>query len=840
MRTCRGVSVRLASIVFLAAVFTVAPSHTAWAQTAPPMGTAQSYGVLAGTEITNTGATTITGDLGLHPGTSITGAPLVSGVTNTATVGNPAAALQAKNDLVIAYNNLAGQACFNSYTGPAELAGSTLVGGVYCVDTSFGVTGTLILDGQNNPNTVWVFQMGSTLGSAVDSSVSLINGAQACNVFWQVGSSATIGVRSAFVGNILALTNIALNTQATLAGRALARNAAVNMDTNSITATTCATAVPPTLLKTFTPDNIQVGSQSLLTITLSNPNGSAVTGASLTDTLPPGLTFVAAGNAVNNGCGGTLTNTLGVLTLTGASIPANGSCTITALVESSGAGSYENCITNFATTSPTFNVAQACDTLDVTETPLGTLQVIKTSFGGFGTFTFTTSLGNCTITTTAPSTPASGTCVFTNVPGGTVVTVTENSQANWAVTSNACASVTVAAGPAVTTCNIQNTFTAPPIPPGTVRVIKNTVGGNGSFTFNGSGGLGSCTLSTTGNTGTCTFPNAVPPGTYNITEAGPLPAGWTQTSGTCTVAVASSQQAICTFTNTFVPIPPTPGRLTLTKKANKTTYKAGDTIIYTYTLKNTGTVTLTGPFTVTDDKLGTFVCGIQTPLAPGASISCTKSYTVQASDLCSAPSTTFTQGVTANINTGAWLGFVNSAQDTKITGAGPSVPNGTYSCWCIQDYVPRDLHNELAKLYSTTGVGLPADVAGLAWKKINYVLNNKGGGSGLTRVKSVQTAIWRLLGETNPEFGLHYGTSDALVNAANANPNYVPGPNGITAVLIYSDGIFGGPRPNEVQESICEVKPKCDKVITNKATASGFVGNVTVTSAQVTLTIKAG
>ena len=165
---------------------------------------------------------------------------------------------------------------------------------------------------------------------------------------------------------------------------------------------------------------------------------------------------------------------------------------------------------------------------------------------------------------------------------------------------------------------------------------------------------------------------------------------------------------------TLTVVPAAPG-LSLTKTANPTTYTTvGQVIVYTYVLKNTGNVTLTGPFTVTDDKLGTFTCGSATSLAPGASVTCTKSYTIQASDLGNV--TSLPTGVTANINTGAWLQGVKSTQDTTITGAGPGVPNGTYPCWCIQDHVPNDLHNQPGTLYSTVGGSLPAvlpNVAGL-------------------------------------------------------------------------------------------------------------------------------
>ena len=147
-------------------------------------------------------------------------------------------ALQAKNDLVTAYNDAAGRS--STETVAADLAGETLTPGVYTSASSLGLSGQLTLDAQGNPNAVFIFQAGSSLIVGSGSQVNLIGGAQACDVFWQVGSSATIGTSSAFVGNILALTSITMTTGATLQGSALARNGAVTLDTNTITRATCA------------------------------------------------------------------------------------------------------------------------------------------------------------------------------------------------------------------------------------------------------------------------------------------------------------------------------------------------------------------------------------------------------------------------------------------------------------------------------------------------------------------------------------------------------------------------------------------------------------------------
>ena len=199
------------------------------------LGTASYFSVLAGSGITNTGATTITADVGTYPTISETGFGTVTFVAGVDHAGD-AVTQGAKADLLTAYNNAAGQA--TSQTISADLGGQTLAAGVYTGSPSLSLTGTLTLDGQNNPNSIFIFQApASTLTTASSSVVSLINGAQACNVFWQVGSSATIGTSSVFVGNILALTSISLTTSATVDGRVLALNGAVTLQSNTITTT---------------------------------------------------------------------------------------------------------------------------------------------------------------------------------------------------------------------------------------------------------------------------------------------------------------------------------------------------------------------------------------------------------------------------------------------------------------------------------------------------------------------------------------------------------------------------------------------------------------------------
>ncbi|WP_249019589.1 ice-binding family protein [Conexibacter sp. S30A1] len=215
------------------------PAYNAYAAQAPVgLGTASSFAVLAGSTVTNTGPSTLNGDLGLSPGTAITGFPPgnVNGTTHVA----DAVAVQAQSDLTTAYNDAAGRTPVVTVT--SDLGGQTLAPGVYNSASSLGLTGTLTLDAQGNPNAVFIFQAGSTLTTASASAVNLINGAQACNVYWQVGSSATLGASSVFVGNILADTSVSLNDNVTVFGRALARNGAVTLIDDTITPSACATA----------------------------------------------------------------------------------------------------------------------------------------------------------------------------------------------------------------------------------------------------------------------------------------------------------------------------------------------------------------------------------------------------------------------------------------------------------------------------------------------------------------------------------------------------------------------------------------------------------------------
>ena len=241
------------------------------AQTAPGLGTATSFAILAGSTITNTGSSTINGDLGLSPGSAVTGFP-PGVVTGTSYVADTQATA-AQGALTTAYQAAASQTPSTAVT--ADLGGQTLVPGVYASSSSLGLTGTLTLNFEGDPNAVFVFQAGSTLTTASDSHVVLENdpaAPNACNVFWQVGSSATLGSGSTFEGTVLASDSVTAVTGAVVYGRLLASTGAVTLDDNTVTVPTCTSTAPP-------PPKPAASTQIV-----TAPSGSSITlGSSVTD-----------------------------------------------------------------------------------------------------------------------------------------------------------------------------------------------------------------------------------------------------------------------------------------------------------------------------------------------------------------------------------------------------------------------------------------------------------------------------------------------------------------------------------------------------------------------------
>src|ERR1700675_3983371 len=234
------------SALFVFGLLLTIVSGAAAAAASVPLGTSGSFAVLAGAGITNTGPTTVNGDLGTYATTTMTGTASIT-LTGTNHAGD-SVTQGAKTDLTTAYTTATGEGPTSPIS--ADLAGQTLTPGVYNSASSIGLSGALTLNGGGNPDAVFVFQAGSTLTTGSGSTVNLINGAQACNVFWQVGSSATLGTGSTFRGTILALTSITVTTGVTVDGRVLARNGAVTLDTDTIRKPTCAAATTTTAATT--------------------------------------------------------------------------------------------------------------------------------------------------------------------------------------------------------------------------------------------------------------------------------------------------------------------------------------------------------------------------------------------------------------------------------------------------------------------------------------------------------------------------------------------------------------------------------------------------------------
>jgi hypothetical protein len=554
------------------------------------LGTAQTYGVLGGSAVTNTGPSVINGDLGLSPGSSVTGFPpgLVTGTTNVAN----AAAVTAQNDVTIAYNFLASQPCSADLTG-TDLGGLTLTPGIYCFSSSAQLTGTLTLDAQGNANAVFIFRIGSTLTTAVGSSVALINGANACNVWWQVGSSATLGTTTAFQGSVLALTSITLNTGATLAGRALARNGAVTLDTNTISVPMCAAPPPPPTIAVTKVSNGGVGSfsftgsngftgQTITTVT----TGVGVTGATQT---------LAAANLVT--------------TITESAPPAGFTL---ASISCSGLGAGGTALYNLATRTVTLDAAATATGSSIACTftnafgaapVLPTVTLTKVSVGGVGSFSFTGSNGFAaqTIATVASGLGVAG-AAQTLTAAGVVTTLTESAPpAGFALASISCSGLgaggtftsnlatrtvtldaaATAAGSTIA-CTFTNVSAASVLP--TVTLTKVSNGAVGSFSFTGSNGFAGQTITTTapgvgvaGATLSLTAAGVV----TTLTESAP-PAGFALASISCSglgaggtlstnlatrtvtldaAATAAGSAIACTFTNTAAVGPP-PGPVT--------------------------------------------------------------------------------------------------------------------------------------------------------------------------------------------------------------------------------------------------------------------------------------
>ena len=325
-------------------------TDTASAAQTVQLGTATPFAVLAGTAVTDVPTSSITGAVGLSPaaGTNYAGLTqaevtgTIYSTNGTGPAGNvddPALLTTAKNDLTTAYVAAAGQPPVTTFSaGDNQLGGQTLVPGVYAFGTASSANITaaspLVLNGEGDANAVFVFQASSSLVTASNSVVQLENGAQACNVFWQVSSSATLNSSSTFVGTIMALTSITLNSGATVQGRVLARNGAVSLDANTITTPPTCSAATGTTTTTTTPTPAGTtattslggtggsggGTTGSITTTGSIGSGEAATGsgaaAGATGVVPTGSPHTGIGGAAHSQDGGLIG--LGILALVGS------------------------------------------------------------------------------------------------------------------------------------------------------------------------------------------------------------------------------------------------------------------------------------------------------------------------------------------------------------------------------------------------------------------------------------------------------------------------------------------------------------------------------------------
>jgi uncharacterized repeat protein (TIGR01451 family) len=266
-----------------------APATAFGAEATVNLGTTEGFAILAGTTITNTGTTTITGDVGLHPGSAFvdTGVTLI-GARHIA----DAVAEQAKVDLVTAYDDAAGRPVSSAV--PVDLGGLTLGPGVYSSGGVLSITGTMTLDAQGDPDAVFIFQSTATLITASDSHIELINGARFCRVFWVVPSSATLGTDSEFVGHIFALTDITVQTGAMVEGQLLARNGQVTLDANVVTNDVCAAERLIDITKTASPTSLPAGGGTVTyTYTVTNPGTVEFSDVVVTDDMVSPVTYVS-------------------------------------------------------------------------------------------------------------------------------------------------------------------------------------------------------------------------------------------------------------------------------------------------------------------------------------------------------------------------------------------------------------------------------------------------------------------------------------------------------------------------------------------------------------------
>jgi uncharacterized repeat protein (TIGR01451 family) len=333
-----------ASLIVIAALSFAASSHPTWAQSAPSLGASDNFAVLAGTTVTSTGFTVVSGNLGVSPGTAVTG--FGPGVIQNGQIysGGGSLAGPAEASAQTAYSDLAGQSCVPANNLSGKILGVTpgavtLGPGVYCFNTSAQLTTTLTLNDGGDPNAVFIFQMGTTLTTASNSQVIMSSGGRGKNVFWQIGSSATIGTGTSFRGNIIAYTSITMTTSASTVGRLFALGGAVTMDTNAVDALPATPSV--TLTASVSPNGIvQPHTDLVYTIMFSNDGAGPASAFEITDPIPANTDFKL----------GSMTTSLGTTGLTPTLAYSNNggaTCTYSPLSAAGGApAGYDRSVTH--------------------------------------------------------------------------------------------------------------------------------------------------------------------------------------------------------------------------------------------------------------------------------------------------------------------------------------------------------------------------------------------------------------------------------------------------------------------------------------------------------------
>jgi hypothetical protein len=264
---------------------------------APSLGAAASFAVLGGSSVTSTGSTIITGNLGVSPGSSIIGSPTVK---IGATYRNDSVAKQAQKDAAAAYTDLAGRSCGHDLSSQ-DLGGKTLLPGIYCFSSSAQLTGTLILDGADDPTSVWVFRARDTLTMAAGSSVLTSHGGWSGNVFWQAGTGVTLNASTAFIGNILTLTSITVRNGVSVSGRLLAAGT-VRLDSDDVSLCCAPITLTPEMLpgaSNLTPYNATITASGGVPPYMFGYTGTLPFGLTFTQTSP--TTATVSGTPVANG-----------------------------------------------------------------------------------------------------------------------------------------------------------------------------------------------------------------------------------------------------------------------------------------------------------------------------------------------------------------------------------------------------------------------------------------------------------------------------------------------------------------------------------------------------------